>query len=61
MKFRLLFYVILSIGLQVLLGQVTGQGQGGIAMVLFVVMVELDPRYGFAYLIKHNKKEKKDD
>ena len=61
MKFRLLLYVVLAIGLQVGLGQLTGQGQGGIAMVLFVVMVELDPHYSFAYLLRRPNNEKKDD
>ncbi len=58
MRYRLLIYLVLAIGLQVLLGEVTDKGQGGIAMLLFVVFVELDPKYSFAYLMKRNEQKK---
>lgn len=41
--------------LQVLLGYVTGQGQGGIGMLTFIVMVEVDPKYSFSYLLQKKK------
>lgn len=52
MKFRFLIYVVLAILGQVYLGKWTGQGQGGIGMLLFTIMVEIDPDYSFSYLIK---------
>lgn len=61
MKLRFILYVILSIAFQVVLGHVTGQGQGGIAMLMFVILVEIDPEFSFSYLVSHkeNKKEEK--
>jgi|GEM_PF-1324193 hypothetical protein len=58
-KVKILFYVIIAISFQVLLGQWTGQGQGGIAMLLFVTLMELDPNYSFTYLIGTEKRNKK--
>ena len=55
MKFRIIMYVIIAMGFQVLLGQLTGQGQGGIGMLTFIVLVEIDPKYSFTYLLKNPK------
>jgi len=59
MKFRFIIYFILAVAFQVILGQLTDQGQGGIAMLTFIVMVEIDPKYSFTYLLKkpENKNE----
>ncbi len=55
MKFRFIIYAIVAMALQVLLGYVTGQGQGGIGMLTFIVMVEVDPKYSFSYLLQKKK------
>jgi len=59
MKIRIIVYLILAIGFQILLGYLTGLGQGGIGMLTFIVMIELDPNYSFSYLLKNpdNKDE----
>ncbi len=59
-KIKILFYVSIAIAFQVVLGHLTGQGQGGIAMLLFVTLMELDPNYSFTYLIGSEKRRKKD-
>lgn len=59
MKFKIIIYVILAIAFQVILGQLTGQGQGGIAMLTFIVMIEIDPNYSFTYLLKDPEKRDK--
>ncbi len=58
MKFRFILYVILAIAFQVGLGMLTGMGQGGIGMLTFIVMVEIDPKYSFSYLLKNPEKTK---
>jgi len=60
MKIRLIIYAILAMAFQVLLGQLTGQGQGGIGMLTFILIVEIDPKYSFSYLIENNIKPKKE-
>ncbi|MEC9485269.1 MAG: hypothetical protein UMR38_05285 [Candidatus Izemoplasma sp.] len=57
-KFKILMYLIIAIALQVLLGYVTGKGQGGIGMLIFIVLIELDPSYSFTYLLQNNDDEK---
>jgi hypothetical protein len=55
-KVKIIFYMIIAMSFQVLLGQLTGQGQGGIGMLTFVVIMELDPNYSFTYLLKSKEK-----
>ncbi len=59
MKIRIIIYLIIAIGFQILLGFLTGLGQGGIGMLTFIVMIEIDPNYSFSYLLKNPDKEKK--
>lgn len=58
MKIRIVLYAIIAIAFQVVLGQLTGQGQGGIGMLTFIVMVEIDPKYSFSYLLQEKKNDK---
>ena len=60
MKYRLILYVILGIIGQVLLGYYSGQGQGGIAMLLFIIFVEVDPHFSFTYLLRRDRQMKKE-
>ena len=57
-KVKIVIYAVLAIGFQVLLGYLTDKGQGGIAMLTFVILIELDPNYSFTYLLQDNKKRK---
>lgn len=60
MRFRLVIYAIVAITGQVYLGKLTGQGQGGISMLLFTIMVELDPQFSFTHLLTKKTLNKKD-
>jgi len=55
MKFRIILYAIIAIGLQVALGYLTDMGQGGIGMLTFIVMIEIDPKYSFSYLLQNKQ------
>ena len=55
-KVKIIIYAIIAIGFQLLLGYLTGQGQGGIGMLTFLVIIELDPNYSFTYLLKTPEK-----
>ncbi len=61
MKFRVILYTVLSIAFQLLLGYLTGLGQGGIGMLLFIVLMELDPKFRFSYLFVDNRNTTKKD
>jgi|GEM_PF-5510907 hypothetical protein len=50
---RLIIYVLVAIILQVLLGQVTGLGQGSIGLIIFALLVEIDPKLSFRYMRKN--------
>ena len=56
MKFRFILYAIIAITFQVILGQLTDKGQGSIGILLFVIIVEIDPNFSFTYLIQKIKK-----
>ncbi|MCF7926557.1 MAG: hypothetical protein K9L74_03190 [Candidatus Izimaplasma sp.] len=58
-KLKIIVYALSAMGLQVLLGYLTGQGQGGIGMLTFVVLIELDPHYSFTYLLQNKSTSKK--
>lgn len=60
MKNRIVLYALLAMTFQVVLGQITKQGQGSIGVLLFILFVELDPKYSFKYLIQkvNTKKDK---
>jgi hypothetical protein len=55
-KVKIIVYALLALGFQVLLGYLTGQGQGGVGMLTFLVIIELDPNYSFTYLLKTHDK-----
>ncbi len=57
MKLRFIFYVIVAIAFQVLLGYLTGLGQGGIGMLTFIVLIEIDPNFNLSYFLKKKKNE----
>ncbi len=48
-----------AITFQVFLGYLTNQGQGSIGMIVFAILVELDPSFSFRY-IKKNIQSKKE-
>jgi hypothetical protein len=56
MKIKIIIYAIIAMSWQVILGQITDQGQGGIGMLTFVVLVELDPQFSFSYLLRDRDK-----
>jgi hypothetical protein len=56
-KVKMVIYALLAMSFQVVLGQLTGQGQGGIGMLTFLIIMELDPNYSFTYLLE--KKDRK--
>ena len=53
--FRLVLYGILSIFLQVWLGHLVGQGQGGTSMLFFTILVEVDPKYTIKFIHRGDK------
>jgi len=57
MIFRFILYAIIGIIFQVTLGLLTGMGQGSTGLLLFVVLLEIDPNFSFAYLVKNIEKE----
>ena len=59
MKFRIVLYTIIAIAFQIALGWITGQGQGGIGMLVFLVIMELDPKFRFSYIIQKKDKSGK--
>ena len=59
-KLKIVIYALLAVGIQILLGHVTDKGQGGIATLTFLILMELDPHYSFAYLLEHNNKKPKE-
>lgn len=54
-KVKIVIYAAIAIGFQVVLGFLTGMGQGGIGMLTFLILIELDPNYSFTYLLQSNK------
>jgi hypothetical protein len=58
-KVKIVIYAVLAMGFQVLLGYLTDKGQGGIGMLTFLVLIELDPNYSFTYLLKTDRTKKK--
>jgi len=50
MKLRFIFYALIAIILQVLLGLLTSLGQGSIGLLIFIILVEIDPNFSFAYI-----------
>jgi hypothetical protein len=60
-KIKIVIYALIAMSFQVILGQLTDQGQGGIGMLTFVVLIELDPQYSFTYLLSTKPKETKEN
>jgi hypothetical protein len=60
-KVKIFLYAIFAIAFQVVLGQLTGQGQGGIGMLTFLIIMELDPNYSFTYLLERKASAKDKD
>ena len=58
-KLKIVAYMLIAVGLQVGLGYLTGMGQGGIGMLTFLILIELDPNYSFTYLLQSKDKEQK--
>lgn len=56
MKITLVIYAIIAILFQVLMGELTGLGQGSFGFLTFIFLVELDPRYRFRYVGANIKK-----
>ncbi|MCF7925910.1 MAG: hypothetical protein K9L26_05185 [Candidatus Izimaplasma sp.] len=55
LKFILVLYALIGIVVQILIGQLTGFGQGSIGILTFGFLVELDPRFRFSYMIPNAK------
>ncbi len=53
MKLKIILYAIISIAFQVLIGYWTGFGQGSLGLLLFVIIVEIDPDFSFRYLVSN--------
>ena len=58
-KLKIVAYALFAIGLQIGLGYLTNMGQGGIGMLTFLILIELDPNYSFTYLLKSRSKTSK--
>lgn len=66
MKYFLIIYACIGIAVQVLIGELTGMGQGSFGILVFAFLVEVDPRFRFAYIFsnvqqKHREKEMNGD
>jgi len=59
-KIKIVLYAAIAMSFQVFLGYLTGQGQGGIGMLTFVVLIELDPNYSFTYLLQKKQDNSED-
>jgi hypothetical protein len=55
MKWRIVAYAVLGIVVQVVIGQWSGQGQGSLGLLVFVFLIELDPRTKCKYLLPNIK------
>ena len=60
MKLILVVYALISIAFQIILGQLTGYGQGSVGVLLFLFIVEVDPRFKFSYVMP-NLRERHDE
>ena len=66
MKWIMIAYVSIAITAQILLGLYTGYGQGSVGLLIFLVLVEIDPRFSFSYMVPNikdrmNDREEKGD
>lgn len=59
LKFILIFYAIIGIIIQLVFGQLTGLEQGSIGLLTFIFLVEIDPRFKYAYILPNIKQKKK--
>lgn len=60
MKIRLILYSIFAISVQVIVGQLTKMGQGSLGVLIFLILVEVDPNFSFKYVISNlRNKDKK--
>jgi hypothetical protein len=50
-------YAIIGIAVQVLVGELTGMGQGSFGILIFAFLVEIDPRFRFAYIVPNIKQK----
>ncbi len=55
MKIMLILYAFVGIIFQIIIGKWTGFGQGSIGILTFVFLIEIDPRFKFAYILPNIK------
>lgn len=60
LKWILVLYAALSIAVQIVVGQLTGYGQGSIGVMIFLFLVEVDPRLKFSYVMP-NLRQKQEE
>ena len=50
MKITMIMYAVIAIIIQIILGLLTGNGQGSVGLLIFLVLIEIDPRFSFTYM-----------
>ncbi|QMS84688.1 hypothetical protein [Candidatus Xianfuyuplasma coldseepsis] len=61
MKVILIVYAVISIIIQLLVGELTGLGQGSLGLLTFLFLVEIDPRFRFRFIIPNIKERRIQD
>lgn len=60
-KIILIVYAVISIVIQLIVGELTGLGQGSLGLLIFVFLVEIDPRFRFRFMIPNIKERRAQD
>jgi hypothetical protein len=60
MKYIFILYAIIAIALQVIIGKLTGYGQGSVGLLIFIFLLEIDPRFKFKYMVPNIKQKNKE-
>ena len=60
MKWMLILYALVAIVIQVIVGEYTGKGQGSLSLLVFLFLVQADPRLKFSYILP-NIRDKQND
>jgi hypothetical protein len=55
MKWRIVLYAVVGIAIQVAIGQWIGKGQGSLGLLIFIFLIELDPRTKCKYILPNIK------